>query len=84
MTLRALAVPRDVSVATTPEGAPHEVVLDGSRRHGVMTVRDDWIVQDLWWTDRAVDRHYFELVLDSGRLVVVYRDAGTAAWFVHG
>ena len=82
MSLRALSVPRDVSVATTPEGAPHEVVVDG-RRNGVMTVRDDWIVQDLWWTDRVVDRHYFELVLDSGRLMVVYRDAA-AAWFTHG
>ena len=49
-----------------------------------MTIRDDWLVQDLWWTDRAVDRHYFELVLDSGRLVVVYREAADAAWFILG
>jgi hypothetical protein len=48
-----------------------------------MTVRDDWLVQDLWWTDRAIDRHYFELVLDSGRLVVVYRDGPGGAWFAH-
>jgi hypothetical protein len=84
VTLRALAVPRAVAVASMPDGTPRELTLDGGRRHGVVAVRDDWLVQDLWWTDRAVDRHYFELVLDSGRLVVVYREAAGASWYVHG
>jgi hypothetical protein len=84
VTLRALGVPRTVTVASAPDGTPRELVLDGVRRHEVVSVRDDWLVQDLWWTDRAVDRHYFELVLDSGRLVVVYREAADASWYVHG
>jgi hypothetical protein len=49
----------------------------------VVAVRDDWLVQDRWWTDRPVDRHYFELVLDPGRVAVVYRDNRAGAWFVH-
>ena len=47
-------------------------------------VRDDWLVQDLWWTDRPVDRHYFELVLDPGRVMVAYRRVlagpGSSTW----
>jgi hypothetical protein len=72
-----------VAVTSAPDGTPRDVTIEGVRR-GVMTVRDDWLVQDLWWTDRAVDRHYFELVLDSGRLVVVYREAAGGAWFSYG
>ncbi len=83
MSLRALGAPRSAAVSCAPDGTPVEVALEGRRAHRVMTVRDDWLVQDLWWTDRAVDRHYFELVLDSGRLVVVYREGGDGGWFVH-
>lgn len=83
MSLRALGGPRQVAVRSA-DGMPCAVAISGDRYQGVMTIRDDWLVQDLWWTDRTVDRHYFELVLDSGRLVVVYREASDAAWFIHG
>ena len=46
-------------------------------------VRDEWLVQDRWWTDRPVDRHYFELVLDPGRVAVVFRDVRAGGWFAH-
>ena len=55
----------------------------GGRRRDVVAVRDDWLVQDLWWTDRPVNRHYFELVLDPGRVMVAYRESA-GAWFAHG
>lgn len=83
MTLRTLGGPRALSVDCASDGTPRAVTIDGVRR-GVMTIRDDWIVQDLWWTDRAIDRHFFELVLDSGRLVVVYREGSGAGWFAYG
>lgn len=83
MSLRALASPHGVEVSCAPDGTPVEVALDAGRPRRVMTVRDDWLVQDLWWTDRAIDRHYFELVLDTGRLVVVYRDGPGGTWFAH-
>ena len=82
MSLRALATPRGATVESDPDGTPRALTLDG-RRHAVDAVRDDWLVQDLWWTDRAIDRHYFEVVLDSGRLVTLYREAAGAAWFAH-
>ncbi len=84
MTLRALAVPRAVTVVSARDGTPREMTPDGARRHTVAAIRDDWLVQDLWWTDRAIDRHYFELVLDSGRLVTVYREASDGSWHAHG
>ena len=58
---------------------------DGPRRPPApgAGVRDDWLVQDRWWTDEPVDRHYFDLLLEPGRLVVVYREAPGGEWFIH-
>jgi hypothetical protein len=83
VTLRALGAPREVEVASDPAGAPVAVTLAGRRRR-VTAIRDDWLVQDLWWTGRPVDRHYFELVLEPGRHLVAYRETATAAWFAYG
>ncbi len=44
-------------------------------------VREEWRVVDRWWTDEPVDRHYFEVVLEGGRNVCVYRDAEKLCWF---
>lgn len=48
----------------------------------VEAVREDWVVEDRWWTGRAVRRRYFELVLDDGRNVVVFHDLVRGRWFV--
>ncbi len=81
MSLRALGAPRPAEV-DAPDGVPRAVVLRG-RRRAVAAVRDDWLVQDRWWTDRPVNRHYFELVLDPGRVAVVYLDGPGGGWFAH-
>ena len=50
-------------------------------RQAVALVREEWRVVDRWWTDEPVDRRYFEVVLESGRNVCVYRDGERACWF---
>ncbi|MGE0027984.1 MAG: hypothetical protein AB7O78_15830 [Thermoleophilia bacterium] len=82
MTLREIGAPRPARVACGDDGAPVRVEVDG-RMRPVVAVRDDWLVQDLWWTGRPIDRHYWELVVDSGRLVVAYREAEDGSWSVH-
>jgi hypothetical protein len=83
VTLRALRVPRAAGVEEDAGGAPRSVEI-GGRRRVVTAIRDDWLVQDLWWTDRPVDRHYYELVTEPGRLVLAYHDAVDGSWHVHG
>ena len=41
----------------------------------VDSVREEWVVEDRWWTLRRMWRHYFELVLLDGRNTVVFRDS---------
>jgi hypothetical protein len=44
-------------------------------------VRDEWHVADRWWTEEPVRRNYYEVVLETGRNVVVFRDEASGKWF---
>lgn len=80
--VRRLDQPRTLGVVTGPTGLPHAVLLDGKRRH-VMAIRDEWLVQDRWWTDAPIDRRYFELVIEPGRVIVIFHDARIDEWRTH-
>ena len=58
------------------DGAPQRV-----DRESVALVREEWRVVDRWWTEDPVSRRYFDLVLESGRNVVVFRDEEVGRWF---
>ena len=63
-------MPRRVEVAGGPGGAPRAVA-----GVAVEAVREEWRLEDRWWTLRPLRRRYFELVLADGRDVVVFREA---------
>jgi hypothetical protein len=69
-------------VITGPAGVPYAIVADG-RRRVVTAIREDWLVQDRWWTDDPVDRHYYELLVEPGRIVVAFRETRSGQWFTH-
>jgi hypothetical protein len=71
-----LNAPRPALVETNLAGEPRLV-----NRELVTVVREEWRVVDRWWTEEPVDRRYFEVVLESGRNVCVYRDGERACWF---
>jgi hypothetical protein len=48
---------------------------------GVDEVREDWLVEDRWWTEQPIRRHYWELITVQGRNVVVFHDLITDRWF---
>ena len=66
---------REVAVRSGPDG-PQAV---GGR--AVEAVREQWLVEDRWWTEAPLRRHYLELVLAGGRCLVVYRDLVTDRWY---
>ena len=73
---RRLNEPRLVAVRADPEGAPRTV-----EAVTVEAVREEWLVEDRWWTSTPLRRHYFELALADGRALTVFRDAGDGRWF---
>lgn len=68
--VRRLYAPTRVRVEADDEGVP---IAIGAVE--VAAVREEWLVEDRWWTPRRLWRHYFELVLADGRDTVVFRDS---------
>ncbi|HTT94845.1 MAG TPA: hypothetical protein VMF55_09240 [Solirubrobacterales bacterium] len=73
---RRLNAPRPVAVRVDPEGEPRAV-----EKVAVEALREEWLVEDRWWTPTPLRRHYFELALADGRALTVFRDAGDGRWF---
>jgi hypothetical protein len=73
---RRLATPRKVEVETGEGGRPLNV--DGRQ---VEAVRESWLVEDRWWSDRPLRRRYWEIVTGDGRNLVVFRELCSRAWY---
>jgi hypothetical protein len=73
---RRLGTPRPARVRVGARGLPESV-----GRTRVEAVREDWVVEDRWWTRQMLRRRYFELVLEDGRNVVVFHDLTAGGWF---
>ena len=78
-----VADPGTASAARTarflePRPALVEEVFDGTprlvNRQPVAVVCEEWRVLDRWWTEEPVSRRYFEVVLETGQNIVVFRD----------
>jgi len=75
---RILNLPRAAQVRTH-DGAPYSV--DGER---IESVRESWLVEDRWWTDRPLRRRYWEMVSVRGRNLIVFHDLCAGGWFTQG
>ena len=73
---RRVNEPRAALVEASFDGTPWQV-----NRQAVAVVREEWRVVDRWWTEEPVSRRYFDLVLESGENVVVFRDEERGGWF---
>jgi hypothetical protein len=73
---RRLYRPHPAAVQVGPDGIPSVV-----GKADVDAVREQWLVEDRWWTPRPVRRRYFELTTDDGADRVVFCDLESGRWF---
>ncbi|HEY1538908.1 MAG TPA: hypothetical protein VGF63_05895 [Solirubrobacteraceae bacterium] len=73
---RRICEPRPARVRADAAGQP--LTVDGE---DVDAVRESWLVEDRWWTQRPLRRRYWEVVTAGGRNVVVFRDLVAQGWF---
>jgi hypothetical protein len=59
-----------VAVEVDTEGVPR-----GVEGVAVASIREEWVVEDRWWTLPRLWRHYFDLAMADGRNTVVFRDS---------
>lgn len=71
----ALYRPRAIEVELRG-GAPARLL---GRR--VDAIREEWLVEDRWWAQAGLRRHYFELVLEDGRCLTVFCDLMEGRWY---
>lgn len=78
--LRTLNRPLQASVRLAPEtaGARAPSSIDGTK---VEMVRETWLVEDGWWTERPLRRRYWEVLTAGGRNIVVFHDLCSGRWF---
>ena len=73
---KRIGEPKVARVRADAHGRPLEV-----DRRTVDSVRETWLVEDRWWTDRPLRRRYWEVVTTDGRDVVVFRELDGGRWF---
>jgi CO dehydrogenase/acetyl-CoA synthase delta subunit len=73
---RRLSVPRRVAVTARVDGSP---MLVGDLE--VEAVRESWLIEDRWWTERPLRRRYWEVVTTCGRDEVVFVDLESGRWW---
>jgi hypothetical protein len=73
---RRLGVPRRVAVTAGPDGRPLQV-----DQREVDAVRESWLVEDRWWTEKPLRRRYWEVVTTCGRDEVVFHDLRSERWW---
>jgi hypothetical protein len=83
---RRLGAPKSAAVQADERGVPLALARGGGPERNapveVDSVREEWVVEDRWWTGRPLRRRYFELVLVDGRNVVVFHDLVGGGWFL--
>jgi hypothetical protein len=73
---RRLSIPTRIAVRVDDDGQPLEV--DGQQ---VDAVRESWLIEDRWWTEKPLRRLYWEVVTVSGRDEVVFCDLRSRRWW---
>ncbi len=73
---RRLNTPRPVVVSAGEDGQP--LVVD---KRQVDAVRESWLIEDRWWTERPLRRRYWEVVTTCGRDEVVFHDLVSGRWW---
>ena len=81
-TLRALNGPARLAVQADAALQPLAVQrTTWPRARTVDHIQDSWRIDDEWWRDSPISRHYFTLLLHDGTLLTLYHDLIADAWF---
>ena len=51
------------------------------RRQTVISIEDQWRIDDEWWRGEPVSRHYYALILSSGQRLTLYHDLIQDLWY---
>ena len=72
---------RPARLRTLPrEGTDRRIRLDD----GVRVASGPWMLEERWWSDRPVDRSYWDVEMSAGGIFRLFQDNRTRDWYVDG
>jgi hypothetical protein len=74
-----LYIPREIRVLTTAPGEPLSVYR-GHHRKKVARILNSWRIDDEWWRE-PLSRQYFQVELQDGVVLTVFRDLISGIWY---
>lgn len=78
--LHPISVPLAVAVKTNREGDPIRIRDPRTGKfQRVETIQEVWQVDDEWWR-KPLSRLYYRVILENGRLMVLFRDLIEDRW----
>jgi hypothetical protein len=78
-TFKPINMPVPVKVEEDKAGRPRAV--RDKRRLPVASIEDRWRIDDEWWRAEPVSRIYYNILLTSGRRMVLYKDLTKEEWY---
>ena len=79
-----LNMPVPVQVSATLDGKLANVVEKKKGRviaSQIDKVMHQWELGDEWWCPEPIDRRYFKLLMDTGRVMTIFKDLSNGGWF---
>jgi hypothetical protein len=73
---KRMSVPRRATVSAGAAGRPE--LVDG---RAIDAVRESWLIEDRWWSEKPLRRRYWEVVTIDGRNEVVFHDLVSGRWW---
>ena len=77
--LRPLNQPQPAQIEA--EAGWPAAVWERGVRMPVASVQDVWRIEEEWWRAAPIARTYFEVLLEGGRQLTLFRDRETGRWF---
>ena len=78
--IRPLNRPELVQVEEGEDHGPATIVSNG-RMARVTSVEDMWEIVDEWWRVSPIARRYYQVGVEGGATMTVFRDLISGAWY---
>jgi hypothetical protein len=73
---KSLNTPVPISVKENPSGRPLSVT-----NVKVVSIEDSWRIDDEWWRQTRIERTYWSVTLEPGRVIVIFKDGVDKKWY---
>ncbi len=78
--IRPLNLPVPVAVEEDSRQNPLALTLRG-RRLKVASIEELWEIGDQWWREKPIARMYYQIAIEDGRRVTIFRDLADGCWY---